>query len=238
MRNNMGVEEWKTRWAIINVWRPIRPIRRDPFGMCDAKTVAEEDLVQVEAVLPPQGSGTFENVSKGGFSTWCCKSNPNHRWYCKCHLSHCLLVWAGGWGRGRTSTVPESGEIRPHSVHNGISIESDSASPRATRTSTLPLAIEDRASNVVGALTDIKAEHLNDPSRRPQQLEDNFAVLGDVVQQLVPTQKPPSTFMFDSPATVMKRNKTSTVQNYGHAGWARRTRRSSKDQLARKTEDC
>ena len=88
MRNNMGVATdslSRTRWAIINVWRPIRPIRRDPFAMCDAKTVTEADLVQVEAVLPPQGSGTFENVSKGGFSTWCCKSNPNHRWYCKSH---------------------------------------------------------------------------------------------------------------------------------------------------------
>ena len=120
--------------------------------MCDAKTVAEEDLVQVEAVLPPQGSGTFENVSKGGFSTWCCKSNPNHRWYCKCHLSHCLFVWAGGWGRGRTSMVPESGGIRPHSVHNGISIE-----VRILHYCTRSTRIENWANNVVDALPRVQS---------------------------------------------------------------------------------
>lgn len=71
----------KTRWGIINVWRPITPVRRDPFAMCDWNSIDEADLVGVEAVLPSKGSGTFENVSKRGFQIWAGKSNPNHRWY-------------------------------------------------------------------------------------------------------------------------------------------------------------
>ena len=84
LRNNMEDETdrlLKTRWAIINVWRPISAIKMEPFGMCDWTTIHESDLVAVEAVLPPQGSNTFENVSRGGFSIWACKSNTSHRWY-------------------------------------------------------------------------------------------------------------------------------------------------------------
>ena len=72
----------KTHWSIINVWRPISPIRRDPFGVCDWKTMDEADLVKVQAVLPSSGSNTFENVPKNkGFKIWTSKSNPNHQWY-------------------------------------------------------------------------------------------------------------------------------------------------------------
>ena len=106
--------------------------------------------------------------------------------------------------------VPESGGIRPHGVQNGISIESEFITTRHPDPD-FPLTIENWASNVVDALPEIRVEHPNKPLRRPQQLEDNAAAPGDVVQQLVPTQKSPSTSMFDSPATVMKRNKTSTV---------------------------
>ena len=72
----------KTRWGIINVWRPIAPIRREPFAVCDARTVQDADLVGKRAILPKKGSGNFENVSSGqGFETWGANSSPEHKWY-------------------------------------------------------------------------------------------------------------------------------------------------------------
>lgn len=72
----------KKRWGIINVWRPISPITRDPFGACDARSVPETDLFGKYAQLPPKESGTFEDVSKrGGFERWAVKANPAHKWY-------------------------------------------------------------------------------------------------------------------------------------------------------------
>ena len=72
----------KSRWGIINVWRPIeRPVTREPLTVCDATTVPESDLRGVTANLP-KGRGTFDNVSKGkGFETWQLVVNPEHQWY-------------------------------------------------------------------------------------------------------------------------------------------------------------
>ena len=39
------------RWAIINLWRPIKPIHRDPLCLCDARSVEEGDLVERVRVL-------------------------------------------------------------------------------------------------------------------------------------------------------------------------------------------
>jgi hypothetical protein len=72
----------KKRWGIINVWRPIRTITRDPFAVCDARSVPDSDLFGNIAHLPPKGSDTFENVTPGSsFETWSVKANPNHKWY-------------------------------------------------------------------------------------------------------------------------------------------------------------
>lgn len=41
------------RWGIINLWRPLKPVQRDPLCLCDARTVDKEDLVpQVSCSLP------------------------------------------------------------------------------------------------------------------------------------------------------------------------------------------
>lgn len=53
----------RNRWAIINVWRPIKPINREPLAVCDARTVRESDLV--EAILRPPRDA-YANDPKGG----------------------------------------------------------------------------------------------------------------------------------------------------------------------------
>jgi hypothetical protein len=66
LRPDLAKSLAKTRWGIINVWRPIHnPVSRDPLAVCDARSVAESDLVAMAAILPSKGSNSFENVSAG-----------------------------------------------------------------------------------------------------------------------------------------------------------------------------
>jgi hypothetical protein len=74
----------KSRWGIINIWRPLKTIKKDPLALCDSRTVRDEDIVPVQAKLPPRGTGGkgYEAVSIGtGFETNELKANPDHRWY-------------------------------------------------------------------------------------------------------------------------------------------------------------
>jgi hypothetical protein len=72
----------KKRWSIINVWRAITPVKRDPLAVCDTRSVSDDDLVPITAKLPPKGSGTYENVSAGNcVEVLYAKANPEHRWY-------------------------------------------------------------------------------------------------------------------------------------------------------------
>lgn len=49
--DNLGEEEATTiqasgkRWGIINLWRPLKTVHRDPLCICDARTVEAQDLV-------------------------------------------------------------------------------------------------------------------------------------------------------------------------------------------------
>jgi len=58
----------KERYAVINVWRAIRgPVLDTPLAVCDAQTIAEEDIIPTE-------EGVKHEVYLFNFS-------PNHRWY-------------------------------------------------------------------------------------------------------------------------------------------------------------
>ena len=58
----------KQRYAVINVWRAIRgPVLDTPLAVCDAQTIAEDDLVPTE-------EGVKHEVYLFNFS-------PKHRWY-------------------------------------------------------------------------------------------------------------------------------------------------------------
>ncbi|KAL2019170.1 hypothetical protein VTK56DRAFT_10042 [Thermocarpiscus australiensis] len=60
------------RFQIINVWRPIKTILKDPLGVADANSVPDSDLVPAALVYPQRTGETFE-----------VKPNPAHRWYFK-----------------------------------------------------------------------------------------------------------------------------------------------------------
>ena len=54
----------KKRVAVINVWRPTRgPVEELPLAVLDAQTMAEDDLVDVDLVLP-RSSGRHPDASR------------------------------------------------------------------------------------------------------------------------------------------------------------------------------
>ncbi|KAI9037187.1 uncharacterized protein KD926_000760 [Aspergillus affinis] len=60
----------KYRYQIINVWRPLKPILRDPLAVADASTVSDDDLVPIKVIYP-------DKVGE----TCLVKPNPRIRWY-------------------------------------------------------------------------------------------------------------------------------------------------------------
>ncbi|OCK73018.1 hypothetical protein K432DRAFT_438422 [Lepidopterella palustris CBS 459.81] len=60
------------RFQIVNVWRPIKTIYKDPLAIADAYSVPDSDLVGAALIYPNR---------KG--ETYAVKANPQHRWYFK-----------------------------------------------------------------------------------------------------------------------------------------------------------
>jgi hypothetical protein len=59
------------RIIALNVWRPLKQIRKDPLAVCDWTSVnSETDLVAFRMILP-QG---WKELTRANF-------NPNHTWY-------------------------------------------------------------------------------------------------------------------------------------------------------------
>ncbi|KAJ0342498.1 hypothetical protein KNSL1_010679 [Colletotrichum chrysophilum] len=66
----------KPRFQIINMWRPCKPINRDPFAVSDATTIPDKDYIKVPFIYPNRTSELLEV---------CPGSDPEkpHRWYFK-----------------------------------------------------------------------------------------------------------------------------------------------------------
>lgn len=61
----------KGRVQVINLWRPIRgPLRDTPLALCDAASVATEDLIASDLIYPSRQGETYS-----------VKFNPDHRWF-------------------------------------------------------------------------------------------------------------------------------------------------------------
>jgi hypothetical protein len=59
------------RFAIINVWRPVRgPVMESPFAICDAQTIGTDDFVASDLIYPHRRGETLA-----------VRFNPRHQWY-------------------------------------------------------------------------------------------------------------------------------------------------------------
>ncbi|KWZ38457.1 methyltransferase [Burkholderia savannae] len=57
------------RFAIVNVWRPLDVVERLPLALCDARTIAPDDLVPSDLVYRDKVGETYSVLA-----------NPAHRW--------------------------------------------------------------------------------------------------------------------------------------------------------------
>jgi hypothetical protein len=61
----------KNRFAVINVWRPIRgPVEETPLAVCDARSIAAADLVPTDLKYPDRTGEVYSLAF-----------NPAHRWF-------------------------------------------------------------------------------------------------------------------------------------------------------------
>ncbi len=60
----------RQRFAIINVWRALDVVERLPLALCDARTIAPDDLVPSDLVYRDKVGETYSVVA-----------NPAHRWF-------------------------------------------------------------------------------------------------------------------------------------------------------------
>lgn len=72
-----------TRWGIINVWRPLKTVHRDPFAVSNGSTIPDKDLVVMPTYFKNGTGGNY-----GGFGgevdqldLWAVKRGEGHEWW-------------------------------------------------------------------------------------------------------------------------------------------------------------
>ncbi|RDW94072.1 uncharacterized protein DSM5745_01394 [Aspergillus mulundensis] len=74
----------RTRWAIINVRRPMKPVRRDPLAICDGSTLQEGDLLPIRMDYSANArarGGNQRLKTTVGWEIAMAKYNERQRWY-------------------------------------------------------------------------------------------------------------------------------------------------------------
>ncbi|KAE8416407.1 hypothetical protein BDV36DRAFT_297102 [Aspergillus pseudocaelatus] len=73
----------KTRWAIVNIWRPLKVVPRDPLAVSDARSFHDEDLLEIYGRVPgKQEKKDYDAATKGrGFGMLYGKYAPGQKWY-------------------------------------------------------------------------------------------------------------------------------------------------------------
>ena len=74
VRDHLDAEEAERRlqhrFAIINLWRPLGVVEQFPLALCDARSIAPDDLVPTDLVYRDKTGETYSFLA-----------NPQHRWY-------------------------------------------------------------------------------------------------------------------------------------------------------------
>ncbi|KAI5921196.1 amino acid permease-domain-containing protein [Camillea tinctor] len=104
------------RVQIINVWRPIRRVERDPLAIADARSVGEAELVPVGLIYPTRKGETFS-----------VRHSERHKWYYRSRLdpSQVLLIKCfDSKTDGRARRVPHTAFEDPDTPEGTASRES------------------------------------------------------------------------------------------------------------------
>ncbi|KAF7556131.1 hypothetical protein G7Z17_g1672 [Cylindrodendrum hubeiense] len=97
----------KGRVQIINVWRPIKTVQRDPLALADAFSVFDSDLVVTELIYPNRRGETYA-----------VRHNESQKWFYKSYLSPeevILIKCFDSKKDGRARRVPHTAFVDPSS---------------------------------------------------------------------------------------------------------------------------
>ncbi|ROT34486.1 hypothetical protein SODALDRAFT_318414 [Sodiomyces alkalinus F11] len=104
------------RVQIINVWRPIKTVERDPLAVAEASSVPDEDLVMIELIYPNRRGETYH-----------VNYRPAHRWHYKSGLTpdEVLLIKCFDSKKdGRARRVPHTAFVDPTAAPDAPARES------------------------------------------------------------------------------------------------------------------
>ncbi|EXJ64198.1 hypothetical protein A1O7_00534 [Cladophialophora yegresii CBS 114405] len=99
----------QTRYQIINVWRPIKTILKDPLTVADAHSVPDSDLIGVGLIYPDR---------KG--ETYTVRPNHQHKWYYlygQTPEEVLLIKCFDSKLDGRARRVPHTAFVNPETVN-------------------------------------------------------------------------------------------------------------------------
>ena len=100
------------RFQIINVWRPIKTIYKDPLAVADAHSVPDADLLGAKLIYPDREGETYV-----------VKANARHRWYFRHGQTPELVTLIKCFDSktdGRARRVPHSAFVDPEYETTGV----------------------------------------------------------------------------------------------------------------------
>lgn len=106
----------KGRVQIINVWRPIKKVERDPLAVAEASSVSEADLVVTELIYPDRRGETYA-----------VRHNKGHKWFYRSGLSPeqvLLIKCFDSKTDGRARRVPHTAFADPGAAKDAATRES------------------------------------------------------------------------------------------------------------------
>lgn len=107
-----GAKALKSRYALINLWRPIKgPLRDAPLAVCDARTVSDEDLI-VSRLIYPDRVGEVYRVT----------FNARHQWFYFPDMSRDEILLFKSYD----SASHDVARFVPHTAFDDPTIPSDS----------------------------------------------------------------------------------------------------------------
>lgn len=113
----------KGRYQIINVWRPIKTIYKDPLAVADSHSVPDSDLVPVKLVYPNREGETYT-----------VKPNKAHKWYYRYGQTPDIVTLIKCFDSkvdGRARRVPHTAFVNPETAVKGEYAERESIEIRA-----------------------------------------------------------------------------------------------------------
>jgi hypothetical protein len=110
------------RFAIVNLWRPIgRAVEKSPLALCDARTIADEDLVVADLVYRDRTGETFA-----------LRHSPAQRWYHFPRLSPDEAILIKGY-----ESDPRAARFSPHSAFDDPTSPADAPERESIETRAL-----------------------------------------------------------------------------------------------------